>query len=227
MWRAFTVGVCAAVMASTQLAEAQQYVNLIPQGSLALWMRPDGRDVTDGWQVDADGTLHLAGRGGNIVTRDEIGDFELWFDYRIAPKGNNGIKYRVTSYENALLGLEYQIQDDAAFPNMHEKHRTASLYDLFVPSLPIFERAYKPLDQFSTGRILVQNNRIRHWMNGRLIIDEQADSPRFEEAVQNSKFRDRPGFGRNQTGRLMLTDHNSEVWFRNLYLRRLDCCCPQ
>jgi len=72
----------------------------------------------------------------------------------------------------------------------------------------------------------VQNNRIRHWMNGQLIIDELDCSPRFAEGIANSKFRDKEGFGRNASGRLMLTDHGSEVWFRNLYVRRLDGCPP-
>ncbi len=204
--------------------EAQTYTNLLSGASLSHWMTPGGDAVKEGWQIESGNVLHLSGRGGNIITREEFGDFDLWFDYRVEEKGNNGIKYRVLKYGDSLLGLEYQIQDDGGFPDMHEKHKTAALYDLFEPSLPIFERQYKPLSEFSTGRIVVQNNRIRHWMNGQLIIDECSDSARFSDAVQNSKFRDREGFGRNHKGRLMLTDHNSDVWFRNLYIRRLDGC---
>lgn len=225
MMRVFLICVVASAGVLNGTVGAQSYINLIEDASLSRWMKPDGSDVTNtGWKLESGGVLHLSGRGGNIVSREQYGDFDLWFDYRISEKGNNGIKYRVREYGNSLLGLEYQIQDDAAFPRMAEKHRTASLYDLISLSQPIFERNYQPLSEFNTGRIIVQNNRLRHWMNGRLIIDECSDSTRFEQAVNNSKFRDKPEFGRNRVGRLMLTDHNSEVWFRNVYVRRLDSC---
>lgn len=205
---------------------AQQYSDLLKDRSLSQWMLPNGEDVNSGWQFDDDGTLHLAGKGNNIVTRDEYQDFDLWFEFRISEKGNSGIKYRVAKFGNSWLGCEYQIQDDAAFPKLPAKHYTASLYDVFDKSSPILERKYADPASFSVGRIIVQNHRIRHWMNGNLIIDERDDSPRFQDAIQKSKFRSEAGFGTNHSGRLMLTDHGSEVWYRNLYIRRLDRCAP-
>lgn len=205
---------------------AQQYTNLLKNRSLSQWMLPNGSDVQKGWEFDSDGVLHLAGKGDNIITREEYGDFDLWFDYRIAEKGNSGIKYRVKTFGSSLLGCEYQIQDDASFPRLPGKHYTASLYDVFDKSSPILERKYAPDGEFNTGRIIVQNNRIRHWMNGNLIIDELDCSQRFQDAIADSKFKNQEGFGRNTIGRLMLTDHGTEVWYRNLYLRRLDGCAP-
>jgi hypothetical protein len=205
-------------------AIAQTYTNLIPNRSLHLWNQQNGKPVEKGWSFDADGSLHLTDKGGNILTRDEYQDFDLWFDFRISEKGNNGIKYRVQKYDSAWLGPEYQIQDDAAFPKLPAKHYTASLYDLIDRSSPVFERRYLPLNEWSSGRIIVQNNRLRHWMNGNLIIDEDTDSQRFSEAVQASKFKDTAGFGKNVSGRIMLTDHGSEVRFRNLYIRNLNNC---
>ncbi len=201
-----------------------QYTNLLANRSFEHWTKQNGSPVDGGWQFEEDGSLHLAGRGGNLITAEDYGDFDLWFEYRIAEEGNNGIKYRVQKYGNSLLGLEYQLQDDQAFPRMADKHRTASLYDIFVPSSSVFTRKYEPLGEWNVGHITVQNNRIRHWMNGNLIIDECAGSPEWETAVANSKFRNHEDFGQNRVGKLMLTDHNSEVWFRNVYIRRLDNC---
>ncbi len=224
MSRCLAVAVCLSSVLLCRPGNAQQYVNLIPDSSLSHWMKADGSPASGGWQLEPNGILHLSGKGGNLITQEEFGDFDLWFEYRISEKGNNGIKYRVQKYGSALLGLEYQIQDDAAFPDMAEKHKTASLYDIFVPSQSIFQREYKPLEEWNVGRIVVQNNRIRHWMNGRLIIDECSGSARWMDAVQQSKFRNHDGFGQNQAGRLMLTDHGSESWFRNIYVRRLNSC---
>jgi hypothetical protein len=205
-------------------AAAQPYANLLTDPSLSQWMKTDGSPVQGGWQLEPDGTLHLTGDGGHIVTRDLYGDFDLWFEYRISAKGNSGIKYRVTTYDGAWLGPEYQIQDDAAFPDMADKHKSAGLYDLISISQPIFSRNYKALDDFNVGRITVSHGRVRHWQNGNLIIDECFGSPKYQAAVADSKFHDRAGFGTNHTGRLMLTDHHSEVWFRNVFVRRLDQC---
>ena len=214
--------VLAASCVITETATAQRYVDLLKDKSLSQWMLPNGEDVASGWTFDADGTLHLSGKGDNIITREDFGDFDLWFEYRISAKGNSGIKYRVQKYGNSWLGCEYQIQDDAAFPNLSAEHYTASLYDLFDITSPVLKRHYISAEQFSVGRIVVQNHRIRHWMNGNLIIDERDDSQRFTDAVTNSKFKNQEGFGKNQSGKLMLTDHGSEVWYRNVYIRRPD-----
>lgn len=209
---------------NANVVKAQNYSNLLQDRSLRLWTLPNGEPVKEGWQFEADGVLHLVGKGNNILTRDEYQDFDLWFDFRISEKGNNGIKYRVQKFGSSWLGPEYQIQDDAAFPKMAAKHYTASLYDLVDRSNSIFERRYLPLTEWSSGRIVVQHNRLRHWMNGNLIIDENSDSQHFDEAVNASKFKSTTGFGKNHSGRIMLTDHGSEVWYRNVYIRSLNGC---
>ena len=205
-------------------AVAQNYTNLLQDKSLRHWTLPNGNPVEEGWSFDPDGALHLVGKGDNILTQGEYQNFDLWFDFRISEKGNSGIKYRVQKYETSWLGPEYQIQDDAAFPNQEAKHNTASLYDLVDRSNSIFERRYLPINDWNVGRIIVQDNRIRHWMNGNLIIDEHTDSPHFSDAVHASKFKDTEGFGKNCSGKIMLTDHGTEVWYRNVYIRNLNGC---
>lgn len=205
-------------------AVAQNYTNLLQDKSLRHWTLPNGNPVEEGWSFDPDGALHLVGKGDNILTQGEYQNFDLWFDFRISEKGNSGIKYRVQKYETSWLGPEYQIQDDAAFPNQEAKHNTASLYDLVDRSNSIFERRYLPINDWNVGRIIVQDNRIRHWMNGNLIIDEHTDSSHFSDAVHASKFKDTEGFGKNCSGKIMLTDHGTEVGYRNVYIRNLNGC---
>jgi len=205
-------------------ATAQQYTDLLRSKDLSQWTLENGGEVKSGWKLESDGSLHLAGRGGNLLSKEDFGDFDLWFEWKISAKGNSGIKYRVMQYGKSWLGPEYQIQDDAAFPKMSAEHYTASLYDLVDQSQPIFSRRYLDLNEYSVGRVIVQRHRIRHWMNGNLVIDERDDSEHFAAAVEDSKFRGQEGFGRNHTGKLMLTDHGSEVWYRNIFIRRLDHC---
>ena len=212
------------VVGSAGNAVAQNYTDLLQDRTLHHWMLPSGGTVEKGWIFDPDGALHLVGKGDNILTQCEYQNFDLWFDFRISEKGNSGIKYRVQKYGSSWLGPEYQIQDDSAFPKQSAKHQTASLYDLVDRSHEAFERRYLPLSEWSVGRIIVQNNRIRHGMNGNLIIDEHTEAQHFSDAVNASKFKSTAGFGTNCSGRIMLTDHGSEVWYRNVFIRNLNGC---
>ncbi len=206
-------------LAHADIATAQSFQNLLSSGNMDLWMKPNGQPVGEGWQFEDGGVLHMSGKGGNIVTRESYGDFELWFEFRISPKGNSGIKYRVKQYGKQWLGLEYQILDDKAFPKLTREHLTASLYDLVTP-IPQTTRL-KPDGEFNIGKIRVQNGRAQHWVNGQLMIDSPLMGPTWQEHVADSKFRDKPNFGENAIGQIMLTDHNSEVWMRNIFIRRL------
>jgi len=221
------VGAVLVAVVFTPVVSAQTYTNLFEGNSLKHWMKPGGGDVGEGWQLEPDGVLHKAGKGGNLITKEKYGDFELWFDFRIAPKGNSGIKYRVAEYGKRWLGLEYQVLDDAAFPKLTRDHHTASLYDLVSP---IPETTQLNAEgEFNVGKIRVQNQRVQHWVNGQLTIDEPLTGPRWQNHVSGSKFKDTVGFGENPLGHLMLTDHKSEVWYRNIYVRRLGtetCPCP-
>lgn len=183
-------------------------------------MKPNGDDVAPGWSVEPGGVLHLKPRAGHIVTREEYGDFELWFEFRISEKGNSGIKYRVRQYGKSWLGLEYQILDDTAFPKLTRDHLTASLYDLVVPRSETTRLNSE--DEFNVGKIRVENGMVRHWVNGQLTIQTPLQGATWEGHVAGSKFHDKDQFGQNELGRLMLTDHNSEVWYRNVFIRKLN-----
>jgi len=198
-----------------------QFTNLLEGKSLDQWQLLNGDAVGDGWAIEDGGILHLKGRGGNIATREVYNDFELWFEFRVSTKGNNGIKYRVKQYDKAWLGLEYQILDDGAFPQLTRDHLTGSLYDLVLPKAE--ETRLSPVGEWNVGKIRVSRGRTQHWVNGQLMIDQQLSGEDWKSHVADSKFRNRAEFGENQEGRIMLTDHNSETWFRNIFVRRLNC----
>jgi hypothetical protein len=77
-----------------------------------------------------------------------------------------------------------------------------------------------PPDEFNSSRIIVSANHIEHWVNGRKIMSAEVGSPEWDKRVASSKFSGDSGFGRNRLGRIMLTDHGAEVWYRNVVIRR-------
>ncbi len=96
--------------------------------SMERWQTPDGKPAPAAWECQ-DGLIHLKRgadipRGGNLVTKDEFGDFELSFDFKVAKSGNSGIKYRVRNYGGRWLGFEYQIYDDNSVKKVEPKNST-------------------------------------------------------------------------------------------------------
>jgi hypothetical protein len=183
--------------------------------SLAGWTTLDGKPVTQGWEV-VDGVIHLKKEGrraGHIITAQEFGDFQLSFEWKIAERGNSGIKYRVRNYGGKILGCEYQIYDDrAAKTRLQSKNSAGAIYDLYEPNTA---KQLKPAGEFNQARIVVKGDRIEHWLNGALIVAAIIGDDEWQRRIAASKFSDVPDFGRNRRGKIMLTDHGSEVWYRN------------
>ena len=207
------------VFLSGASAAAQQPIPLFDGTSLRGWIRMDGKPVEEDWEV-VDGTLHLKDRpagGANLFTEQEYTDFELEFEWRIAPKGNNGLKYRVRKYGNQYLGCEYQILDDAAH-KLNPRGITGSLYELYEPS---DARQLRPVGEFNQSRIVVRGNHIEHWLNGVRIVSADVGTSEWYQRVAESKFHNVESFGENRSGLIMLTDHSSEVWYRNIVLTPL------
>lgn len=177
------------------------------------WTTQDGKPVTQGWEI-VDGAIHLkkdGRRAGNIVTAQEFGDFDLSFEWKIAERGNSGLKYRVRTYGNKVLGCEYQIYDDEG-RKVSPKNSAGALYDLYEPNEA---KQLKPPGEYNTARIVVRGDHIEHWLNGQLIVSATVGDDQWQRRIAASKFNDVPDFARNPRGRLMLTDHGSEVWYRN------------
>jgi hypothetical protein len=207
-----------ACTASSNIALAREGASLFDGKTLKGWTTFDGQPITGGWEV-VDGMIHLnptQGRSGPIITTKELGDFRLSFEWKIARGGNSGLKYRVRKYSEKWYGCEYQILDDSSHRQGNSPlHSTGALYDLFEPSK---QKRVLPAGKFNSSKIVVEGREIQHWLNGRLILKATVGDNDWRERVAASKFGDLKNFGQNRCGRIMLTDHGSEVWFRNFRL---------
>ena len=93
-----------------------------------------------GWSIDAGRLKHAASGGsptaesGDIITIDTFNDFDLRFEWIVAPGANSGIKYLVTEERDGPIAHEYQVIDDAKHPDaLIGPHRaTAALYDVIA-----------------------------------------------------------------------------------------------
>ncbi len=165
--------------------------------------------------------------GGDLMTVDTFANFELSFEWKVAPKANSGIKYNVSEQfslahasNHAALGFEYQIQDDSLGDDIKlDTHRAAALYELIAAN---DKKKLQPVGQWNTGRIVFRKNHGEQWLNGAKVVEFELGTPHFDSLMAKSKYRTIPGFADRKTGHIILQDHNDEAWFRNIKIRIFD-----
>jgi hypothetical protein len=225
------------------ITKNQLTINEVNTGWELLW---DGK-TTEGWRgarlddfpdkgwVIEDGVLTVlstggeeSAAGGDIVTTEQYGDFELKVDFRLTEGANSGIKYYVNTDLNkgpgSSIGLEYQILDDAVHPDAklgnHEGSRTlASLYDLIKadPNKPA-----NPIGEWNTAHIVSKDNHVEHWLNGMKVLEYERGSDAYKKLVSESKYKVWPNFGEAATGPILLQDHGDRVSFKNIKIKSIN-----
>ncbi len=172
-----------------------------------------------GWKIE-NGLLKTVPRakGRELITVRKFNDFELSWEWKISPAGNNGVKYFVTEERPGAPGHEYQMIDDATNPDgkLSPKRLTASFYDVLAPAE---DRPVKPAGEWNQSRIVVRGNTVEHWLNGKKVLEYELGSERVKAGLAESKFKKFPDFGTKITGHIMLTYHNDECWYRNIKIR--------
>jgi hypothetical protein len=201
-------------------AEKQAGWKLMFDGTSTGWHTLGAKDMPKGWNVDQDALHHLPkGGGGDLTTNDLYENFELLFEWKVAPNTNSGVKYRVQEQagKSSAFGIEYQVIDQVGKADNQGKHAVASLYDVFAPK----DARPKPVGEWNQSKILVKGNHIEHWLNGIETVEAEYGSDAWKEAVAKSKFKNSPSYGNPAKGHIILQDHGDEVWFRNIKIREL------
>jgi hypothetical protein len=186
---------------------------------------PGGWEIRDGVLAVIESGGRESTAGGDIVTVNEYGDFELIVEFNITEGANSGIKYFVDTAlnkgEGSAIGCEFQILDDARHPDakagVNGNRKLAGLYDLIPPE----NVRFNGIGEWNRARIVVKGRHVEHWLNGFKTMEYERNTQMWRALVDHSKYEIWPAFGEAPKGLILLQDHGNRVSFRSIKIREL------
>ncbi len=188
----------------------------------------NGKDLTgwtiaglpDSWVVE-DGTLHCTGKGhGMIYANGVYKNFELKLDFKLAPKANSGVFFRIWDKNDPVqTGIEVQVLDSYG-KEKPSKHDCGAIYDVQEPT----SNPLRPPGEWNTYHIICKENLIVVYLNGEKV--NEVDLNRWTEPYRNpdgtpNKFK-YPYREMTRPGYIGLQNHGDKVWYRNIKIKPLD-----
>jgi 3-keto-disaccharide hydrolase len=175
------------------LVEPPARAKLSP-ADLATTQAAADQRMRDHWRIK-DHTLIFDGKGESLCTIEPFGDFQLLVDWKIEKDGDSGIYLRGTP--------QVQIWDNPI--------GSGGLYNNEKnPSKPIAV-ADRPVGEWNTFDITMIGDRVTVLLNGTPVTD---NTP-----LENYWDRAKPLPAR---GPIELQSHGSTLYFRNIFIRRLE-----
>ncbi len=146
------------------------------------------------WTVK-DGILNYDGKGNNLQTAKDYGDFEMYVDWKIGPKGDSGIYLRGNP--------QVQIWDNP--------EGSGGLYNNKKNNSHPLKVADKPIGEWNTFHIIMKGDRVTVHLNGVLVVDDTPLENYWE-----------PGKPLPTRGPIELQHHGDRLEFKNIYIKELN-----
>jgi hypothetical protein len=153
------------------------------------------------WKADG-GLIVFDGHGENLCTARDYGDFEMWVDWKVPPKGDSGIYLRGTPQVQIWTTNspgQFSIPDGSGgLWNNHKNERHPLVF------------ADHPVGEWNRFRILMVGEKVHVFLNGELVVRDTT--------LENYWEPDKPIYS---TGQIELQNHFGPLWFKNIYIREI------
>ncbi len=177
------------------VADPKKRAQMTPDELAAAQEKAD-QSMRDHWKV-IDGALVFDGKGQSLCTAKDYGDFELFVDWKIEPKGDSGIYLRGSPQVQIWDPALRNIGSGGLFNNQKN------------PKDPL-TTADKPVGQWNTFRIKMVGEKVTVYLNDVLVVDNVT--------LENYWERDKPIY---PTGQIELQNHGNTLYFKNIYIKEL------
>ncbi|KAA0992324.1 3-keto-disaccharide hydrolase [Dyadobacter aurulentus] len=213
---------------SIESSGAGEELVLFDGASLSGWhvFNQPGKEVKN-WVVQDSALVCLGAakdaHGGDLVYDGTFKDFDLSWEWKVDKGSNSGVMYHVVEdpkykapYET---GPEYQIIDDIGFPEkLEDWQKTGADYAMKIAGP---EKKLKQVGEWNTSRIVYDNGKVQHWLNGALILSFEVSSEEWKKERNSGKWNDFPDYAISDEGKIALQDHGNKAYFKNIRIKRL------
>jgi hypothetical protein len=200
----------AAFFAALAPAADREWHSLFDGKTLAGWEKQAGQSF-----VVEDGCLKAVKHppiSEDLFTVERYGDFEWEFEWKISPRGNSGVKYRIQDrvwlydkmvprFEDNVVaamktrrtdkptakGQEYVIGFEYQITDNTSNPDAVSRGPLHATAAlyDMFAAAkspVKPVGEFNQSRIVVKGDHFEHWLNGEKVLEGSLKAPEIAQA---------------------------------------------
>lgn len=182
------------------VADPPARAKMSPEKLAAEQVKADKR-MREHWKVE-NGEIVYDGKGDNLCTMKDYGDFEMLVDWKIPAKGDSGIYLRgspqVQIWEPNSPGQFKPVDGSGGLYN-NEKN----------PRHPLMN-ADKPVGEWNRFRILMVGDKVHVFLNGQLVVNDTT----LENYWERSKAI-------YPIGQIELQNHFGPLWFKNIYVREI------
>ena len=190
------------------------------------WRGYNIETVPDCWQVE-NGALKIMVKGGEenalgLISKKEYKNFALSLEFKLTKAANSGILYQVVEdkkYKYAYeTGTEYQIIDDKNWKDKLEDWQISGAnYAMYSPKV----KPFKPVGEWNQVLLVVEGNNVKHYLNGKLVVAYKKHSDEWKKLRNSGKWNNYPDYGIADKGYIVLQNHGTQVYFRNIKIKEL------
>ena len=217
--------------------KSNEWINLFDGSSLDGWRAYNGDQMPPGWKiVDSVLTFNTQqileqdydykGNRDIMYGDEEFENFELYLEWKIPKGGNSGIYYHIKEGYGGFADMapEYQLLDDENYAEIHDYELkdwqlTAADYAMHVPDTT--QKVLYPPGQWNSSRIIFTSNNVEHWLNDKKVLSFIPWTEQWYEKRNLGKWDNFPDYGKYKKGYIGLQDHGSNLWFRNIKIKKL------
>ncbi len=167
---------------------------------LAKAQKEADKKMHENWSVNKN-SIVFNGKGQNLVSAKNYGNFELWVDWRITKGGDSGIYLRGTPqvqiWDTSRRNVGAQVGSGGLYNNKRNRSTPLKVAD-------------NPIGEWNTFHIIMIDSIVTVWLNGELVVDHVP--------LENYWDRSIPIF---PTGPIELQAHGSNLAFRDIYIREI------
>jgi hypothetical protein len=167
---------------------------------LGLKQKEADKKMHECWQAK-DEMILFNGKGHNLCSIKEYGDFEMYVDWRITKGGDSGIYLRgapqVQIWDIALTKVGAQVGSGGLYNNQKNMSKPLMVAD-------------NPVGEWNTFHITMVGDKVTVTLNGFVVVDNVT--------MENYWDRKQPIFPK---GPVELQAHGSNLAFKNIYIREI------